>query len=245
LARQVRRWRESEGEALPHLDPHHYEIRRLSAAKDFGTLYAHPTCEDAVLMARSTGHHYTEFSAYLELVSVLRIAKEAVRRPEVPETAWKLYDLESRLGKAVLAAALTSVWGECVGFEASSKLFAAAEEIREAYEGLRAPYDSQMVQRTPVRFLRGEAGTSSGSSLWASGATVVMVSTTRYDQEAMARLGRLAEPIPVGGVLVCVGKPLGSPLFELSSVVDVGMNWGSTKAFIQRKTALPCPPPQL
>ena len=97
-----------------------------------------------------------------------------------------------------------------------------------------------MVMRTPVRFLPGDAF---AAGTWPGGATVVVASTTRYDTGAMARLGSVAEQMPVGGVLVCIGKPLESPLFGITSVVDVGMNWGSARVFIQRKEAMPCSPP--
>jgi len=133
----------------------------------------------------------------------------------------------------------------------SEALYTAAKACKAQYEASVPTYDFAMRLRAPLEFINSDPlgalqrGSKGGDLDWPQRASVAMVFTTSYTEAEMSRLADTASDMVVGSVLVSVGKPIQSPLFELRGSYEAPMNWGTARLYLQRKAALAVGPPPM
>ena len=158
---------------------------------------------------------------YLSFVRILR-------RVAAPAGS-VFYDLGSGSGKAVFAARFSQDYGRCVGIEILDGLHEAAVRVVDRYnKKFRHLLDTSLSQHASVYHGSLE------DFDWSDG-DVVFANSTCFDDSLMKSIGRLAEKLRPGAVLITFTKGIESDKFELMDRKRYRMSWGPATVFVHRR----------
>jgi len=148
-------------------------------------------------------------------------------------------------GKAVLGAALSGEFGECVGVEALPSLATVASMLVEDFQNQVLHKSLQVPHDVSVRALHGDAvgcGIPDCDAIgavheWATTADVVLCNCATWSDSLLKRLADVCARYLKQGAVVCVVlAELKHESLEQLDVVEVKATWGHAEACVYVKT---------